>query len=265
MTTRIMITGAGSGLGRALARHWKEHRLLLTDLDGAAVATVAEEINSEGGRAIAMAGDITDRYTWHAQAHWLDTHWGGLDWLVNNAGIATAGGFATESLEQWRTVMEVDLLGAVQGCQVMAPLLRKSGGAILNIASSAGLQPMPRMGSYCAAKAALVSFSESLKLELWDAGVSVSVACPAFFKTALGDRLRSSDPAMAPILARLFERAPMTADEVAAQIAHQFEQQEFLIVPHPATRKALRLRRWLPLSRYLTMLASQTARLRNAT
>ncbi len=265
MTNRIMITGAGSGLGRALAHHWKAHRLLLTDLDGASAVKVADEINQAGGKAIAMAGDITDSYTWHAQAHWLKSQWGGLDWLVNNAGIASAGGFATESLEQWRTVMEVDLLGAVQGCQAMAPLLKESGGAILNIASSAGLQPMPRMGSYCAAKAALVAFSESLKLELWDEGVSVSVACPAFFKTALGERLRSSDPAMAPILARLFERAPLSVDEVAEQIAAQFEQQRFLIVPHQATRKALRLRRWLPFSRYLPMLARQTARLRRAT
>ncbi|MBW3139641.1 SDR family oxidoreductase [Ferrimonas balearica] len=260
---RVFISGGASGLGRALALHWAAEgaRVAIGDVqDGTAVVA---EINERGGEGCFLPCDVTDEASLAAVASELRQRWGGLDLLVCNAGVATAGTLEQETLEQWQWVFDINLFGVVRSCRALVPLLSE-GGQVLNIASQAGLNPMPKMGSYSAVKAAVVSFSETLALELADRGIHVSVACPAFFKTNLDKGLRSADPAMTAILHKLFAKAPLSAEQVAASIADGVARRAPLILPHQSGRRAFWLMRLLPRQRYRALMLKQTAKLRRA-
>ncbi|MBY5992377.1 SDR family oxidoreductase [Ferrimonas balearica] len=258
---RVLITGGASGLGRALALHWAAQGARVAIADIQAGDAVVAEIEAAGGQGLCLPCDVTEEASLAQVAQQLKQNWGGLDLLVCNAGVASAGTLEQEPIDQWRWVMEINLLGVVRSCRALVPLLGP-GGQVLNIASQAGLNPMPRMGSYSAVKAAVVSFSETLALELANREISVSVACPAFFKTGLDRSLRSPDPAMAAVLQRLFAKAPLSAEQVAEAIAQGVAQRRFLILPHSAGRKAYWLKRLLPWRGYLGLMLKQTARLR---
>ncbi|MBY6188366.1 SDR family oxidoreductase [Marinobacter hydrocarbonoclasticus] len=260
---RVFITGGASGLGRALALHWAAQGAQVAIGDVQDGHPVVAEIDAAGGTGMFLRCDVTDGDSLAAVAARLEAEWGGLDLLVCNAGVATAGTLEQETPAQWQWVFDINLFGVVRTCQALVPLLGE-GGRVLNIASQAGLNAMPKMGSYSAVKAAVVSFSETLALELADRGISVSTACPAFFKTNLDKGLRSADPAMTAILQKLFAKAPLSAGQVALAIAEGVAQRKALILPHSAGRKAYWLKRLLPRERYLALMLKQTRRLRRA-
>src|SRR5262249_40952425 len=122
--------------------------------------------------------------------------WQGLDILVNNAGVADAGrmegGITGElTLENWRLLVDVNLWSVIYGCRVFIPVLKKGGkGHILNVASGAGLLCLPEMASYNATKAAVIGSSETLKTELIDDSIDVTVTCPTAFRSNITDNER---------------------------------------------------------------------------
>ena len=254
---RVQVTGAGSGLGRALALKFAAQgwRVACSDLRlDTAEATVAQ-IRVEGGKALALAQDVTSETSWAEVVARLQQEWGGLDVLVNNAGVATAGTVADSPLQQWEWVLNINLLGCVRGARAVIPLLaQQRGGHIVNIASFAGIANPPAMASYNVAKAGVISLSETLRFEMAPLGVGVSVACPSFFKTALMETSQATAPAVgenaAPqvqkIVTRLMAKASVTADDVAADIIDAVTKNRFLVITHPDARQQYHLKRVAP-------------------
>ncbi|MBB1439591.1 SDR family NAD(P)-dependent oxidoreductase, partial [Shewanella sp. SG41-4] len=155
------------------------------------------------------------------------------------------------------------LFGIVNMCQQFVPLFKQQGvGSIVNVASQAGLTPIPFMSSYNASKAAVVSLSETLRLELADDNINVSVLCPGFFKTNLGNSLRTQLPTMEKLMGKLFDKSPINAAQVA-DIAYQGEKnKQFILLTHQQGKRLYLLKRLLPLRWYFKLVLKQTHRLR---
>ena len=130
--------------------------------------------------------DITSELDWADAARWVQREWGGLDVLVNNAGVAGGGRIDRCPLEEWQAVFDVNLYGAVRGIRAFAPLFKQQGsGRIVNVASLAALVHPAGMASYNAAKAALLALTETVGHELAACGVHAHTVCPSYFRTNL--------------------------------------------------------------------------------
>ncbi|MES2858019.1 MAG: SDR family oxidoreductase [Pseudomonadota bacterium] len=260
---RIFITGGACGLGRALAeRHGRAGwRVCIGDLDvdRCADALAAIRMHSPGSHALAC--DVTREQDLQAAADWLQHEWGGVDVVVNNAGVAQMGGIAETSIADWQWAVDINLLGVVRGCKVFAPVLQaQGGGQLVNIASMAGLVHMPQASAYNATKAAVVALSETLQLELEPHNIRVSVVCPAFFRTDLAKNMRAANPALEGMTKRLVERARIGADEIADRIFDGLERGDLHILTHPEARRLWRMKRLLPYRIYLALMRRQLAK-----
>jgi NAD(P)-dependent dehydrogenase (short-subunit alcohol dehydrogenase family) len=248
---RIFITGGGSGLGRALAERYGQAgwKVCIGDLS---LERCAETLASLGAANVvcqALACDVTKEADLEAAAAWLKASWGGVDIVVNNAGVANAGGIADVSMADWQWIVDVNLLGVVRGCKVFTPLFQaQKRGHFVNIASAAGLIHPPRCAAYNATKAAVVALSETLELELADDGIGVSVVCPAFFRTGLatGSQLRTSDAESRKLVERLVNKAKVAAPEIADAIFRGVEKGDFHVITHRETQAIWWLKRLLP-------------------
>lgn len=261
MAQKVLITGAASGLGKAMAMDFARRgaTLCIADINEQAAQTVADDIVAEGGSAIAARCDITNDADVAALHTRLSAEWQGLDVLVNNAGVATAGALEFEDIEQWQWVMNINLLGLVRMTRAFVPMLSETGsGHIINIASQAGITPIPIMGSYNASKAAVVSFSETMHLELADKNIHVSVACPSFFNTNLDKSLRTKQPGVSSLVSKMLTRSSLDAADVARIIIEKSLARDFLILSHKDGRMAYRLKRFLPINRYLNTVKAKT-------
>lgn len=253
---KVLISGAGSGLGQALAIQYAAQgaEVCVSDINPEGGAQTVAQINDAGGQAFYLNCDITQQWDVDKLAINLAERWRSLDVLVNNAGIATAGSIESESMEQWQSVIDINLLGHVRMTKGMLVLLKNSSAsdrAIINIASQAGITAGPKMGSYCVSKASIVSYSEVAYLELQPDGIHVAVACPAFLDTNLNKSLRSDDPKMQHLVTKLIKKSGVTASEVAEKIIRGVEAKKFMIVTHKDGRQTYRLKRFLPIERYL--------------
>ncbi|WP_235530951.1 MULTISPECIES: SDR family NAD(P)-dependent oxidoreductase [unclassified Nocardioides] len=229
---RVLVTGGASGLGAAMVDAFRARG------DEVLVADLTEV--PDGIRL-----DVTSDDDWAAALAWVQENWGGLDLLVNNAGIATGGRIDVVSLDEWRKVIDINLLGVVRGCQTFTPMMKAQGsGHILNTASLAGLVHPPGMSSYTAVKAGVVALSETLAYELHPHGIDVSVLCPGFIRTPLAQSLAGSDAAMDAVAARLINRSPYTAEQVATAVLKGLEGRRMVILPDPAARKAVWTKRF---------------------
>lgn len=263
--TRILITGGASGLGKALAERWAREaaRVYIVDVNQERGTDTAAALAKTGAEVIFSKCDITQPAEVDAVRDRLLAEWQGVDIVVNNAGVASAGALHDESMQQWQWVFDINLFGAVRFTKAFTPLFRQQGrGYFLNVASQAGLTAMPAMGSYCAVKAALVSFSETMRLELAEDNIGVSVLCPAFFKTNLHESVRSGNPDMPDVVNKLLLRSTTTAEQVADAAYHAVQKGHFTIQTHAEGRRASRLRRWLPEWLYLKMMLAYTGKFR---
>lgn len=260
---RIFITGGASGLGRALAeRHARAGwRVCIGDLDAERCADALAAIRAHSPGSHALACDVTSEQALQAAADWLQREWGGVDVVVNNAGVAQMGGIAETSLADWQWAVDINLLGVVRGCKVFAPLLKaQGGGQLVNIASMAGLVHMPHASVYNATKAAVVALSETLQLELAPDNIRVSVVCPAFFRTDLARNMRAANPALEGMTKRLVERARIGADEIADRIHEGVARGDPHILTHPDARRFWRMKRLLPYRLYLALMRRQLSK-----
>ncbi len=246
---RAFVTGAASGLGRAfaLALARDRWRLGLADRDSARLERVRAEVDAAGGQGRAYTGDVSsDEFVESALGEFTGST-GGLDLLINNAGVAVAGLVEATSAEDWRWAIEINLLGVVHGCRAAVPLMRRQGsGAILNIASSAGFAAAPQMGAYNASKAGVIALSETLAGELDGSGVQVSVAMPGFFRTGLLETMRA--PAAESAMARrLMEGSAYDAADAARAILAATARGHLYIVWPKEYVWLWRIKRFLPM------------------
>ncbi|GER06138.1 short-chain dehydrogenase [Iodidimonas muriae] len=184
-----LITGAGAGLGRAIALIFAQQgaKVICTDINEESVRIVAQEI---GPNALALHHDVTDEAQWTDVIAQSCAHFGGLDILVNNAGIGNMGSVENTSTEDWRQMHAVDLDSVFFGCRAaMAALKNSKSAAIVNISSVAGLIADGNLAAYCSAKAAVRHFSKSVALHC--AHNKYPIRCnsvhPAFIDTAILD------------------------------------------------------------------------------
>jgi NAD(P)-dependent dehydrogenase (short-subunit alcohol dehydrogenase family) len=191
-----VVTGAAQGLGRALAAGLIDRgvSVVLADTATECLQTTAEEFTAGGGRVLPMITDVSNAVAVDALASGTLEHFGRVDLVVNNAGIAPAGGrprWQTDP-QDWQHVLAVNLLGVVHGIQAFVPHLVTAGaGHVVNIASLAGLTAAPLGSIYCASKHAVVAISETLhrELEMMGLPIGVTVACPGFVRTPLAEGL----------------------------------------------------------------------------
>ncbi len=254
--SRVLITGAGSGLGRACALAFaaKGARVAVTDMRGDAAEETANLLETKGAATVALALDVTSEESFAAAVSAIQAAWGGIDVLVNNAGVATAGTVEESPIKQWDWVFDINVLGCVRGARAVIPMMKaQAGGHIVNVASFAGIANPPAMASYNAAKAAVISLSETLRYETFP-DIGVSVACPSFFKTDLVNTSKvglaagekQTAPQMMRIVERMMEKASVTAEDVAGEIVDAVVSNRFLVMPHADARSLWRLKRLSP-------------------
>lgn len=248
MQNRIMITGAGSGLGRELALRWAREgcQLALADVNEAGLAETLKLVREAGGDGFTQRCDVRDYSQLTALAQACEERLGGIDVVINNAGVASGGFFNELSLEDWDWQIAINLMGVVKGCKAFLPLLQKSHGKIINIASMAALMQGPAMSNYNVAKAGVVALSESLLIELRDDQVGVHVVCPSFFQTNLLDSFRGPTPAMKQQVGKLLESSPISAADIAEYVYAEVAKGSFMILPHEQGRMAWALKQKNP-------------------
>ena len=183
-----VVTGAGSGIGRSLATLLAQRGASVhaADLNGNSAEAVAQQIRDAGGSAAAHTVDVADAGA-VARLAGLVFADGPVDLLFNNAGIGHAGAVADTTLSDWRRLIDVNLMGVVHGLHAFLPQLLAQDRPvhIVNTASMAGLVPAAGLGAYSATKAAVVSLSEALDVELIGTRVRVSALCPGVINTAI--------------------------------------------------------------------------------
>jgi NAD(P)-dependent dehydrogenase (short-subunit alcohol dehydrogenase family) len=184
-----VITGAGSGIGRAVAERLAHEgaSVVVVDIDAAGGAETVKRIESAGGKASFLRADVTSEADTRKMLDTAVQKYGGLHILHNNAGIGTgAPGFPNVEPARWHLVIEIDLQAVVLGTGLAAPIMEKSGGgAIINTASMAGLYPHRQDAVYGAAKGGVVNFTHSLANWAAEKKIRVNCVCPGIVDTPL--------------------------------------------------------------------------------
>lgn len=176
---RFVVTGAASGIGRAIAGLFLQAGARVAALDRNRPADFPE------GTALCLQADITDAHAVHQAVDNAARAWGGLDGLVNAAGIANTDLAEEVSLESWKRVLDVNLTGTFVVCRACLPHLRAAGGGtIVNLSSGQGLQPFVRRSAYAASKAGVIAFSKSIAME-WAPAIRVNTICPGAIDTPM--------------------------------------------------------------------------------
>jgi NAD(P)-dependent dehydrogenase (short-subunit alcohol dehydrogenase family) len=216
---RAVITGAGSGLGRALAvalagQGWV---IALADVERAGAEETLRQAIAAGGRGRVELLDVTRLDQWQTLLASLQADWPSIDLLVNNAGVACAGEMGAVPLANWRWLLEVNLFGAIYGCHVFVDWLKRNprGATIVNVASVAAVTAAPSMGPYNVSKAGVLALSETLYAELRPHGVGVTVVCPGFFASGLIAAGRFAGDHERAMAEQFVDRSRITADHVA--------------------------------------------------
>lgn len=232
---RALITGAGSGIGRAAAIRLAAEgaRVMATDLNPATAQEVVAVIQSQGGQAASRKLDVTSEVDWESATSWVVSTWGRLDVLVASAGISFAKPVEETSLEEWRAVMKVNLDGVFLGVkQAVLAMRRGSGGSIVILSSAAGIKAIPGASAYGASKAALRLFSKSVALECVQKGdrIRINTLHPAGVQTPMWTtmpffqeqvkKLGSEDEAWKALAASAPLKRLATPEEIAEAILY---------------------------------------------
>jgi len=219
---RALVTGAGRGIGRAVARRLAAGgaRVALADLDAAGVQEAAAAVRRDGGEAVALAADVSDWASVERMVAEAGKAFGGLEILVNNAGIIRRGTIDTMSLDDWHQVLAVNLTGAFYCCRAVLPLLRAAGyGRIINVTSIAGkMGDLTSAPGYGPSKAGLMALTRTLARALAGDGITVNAVAPHAVET---DMSRQWSPEMrAAVLAGIPLGRLADEGEIAEAVAY---------------------------------------------
>ena len=194
---RILVTGASSGIGRALCVRLCKHGacVLATARREDRLVRLQADCAELPGTLQFIAGDLTLDSHREAILQWVDSQWGGIDVLVNNAGVGAIGRFDEATQDRLRQVMEVDFFAPVELTRLCLPWLRKGNcAAILNVGSVLAHRAVPNKSEYCAAKFAIRGWSESLRVELAKEGIDVLMLSPSTTRSEFFDSLVDTNP-----------------------------------------------------------------------
>ncbi len=198
-----VVTGAGSGIGRAIATGYAREgaRVVLTDVNGGAVAEAAEAIRAAGGKAESFALDVTRREDCLALARQVAEKVGQVSILVNNAGITRRNAFTAETetvAKDWQDILAINLNGVFNVTQAFLAPLRATKGRIVNLASIQSFMHLrtPSSAAYTTSKHGVLGFTKALAAELGRDGVRVNAIGPGFIETPLNAQVRATNQAL---------------------------------------------------------------------
>ncbi len=249
---RAVVTGAASGFGREVCRQLAVRGWEIAAVDQPAVggddwASLRAEVETGGGSLIPQPFDVREPDRWQELATGLVADWPAVDLLVNAAGVGATGEVGGLPVEQWRRVIDTNLLGTAIGCETLLPRLRQNRrpGRLLNVASIAGLLAPPSMAAYAASKAGVVALSEAIAGEC-RGRPTVTVACPGFFRSGLLGSWHFSDSREQAEAHRRMEATRWTSATVAESVlAATFAGRRYA-VPGRQARWLWRLKRLAP-------------------
>jgi len=260
---RVFITGAASGFGLALAEAFSHDgwTIAMTDNREEPLGPAVEQVRLLGGSPEPYVFDVRDRDAFASAIDGFSEQHGGIDIIVNNAGVAGGGPLGDFSLDDWDWLIDINLKGVVHGCHFAVPhLKRQNAGHIINVASAAGFIPVPEMPAYCTVKAGVRMLSEVLYNELAPFGIDVTVAMPTFFQTNLHERTRGPHLDRAKFM---ITTSPHTADTVARALLEAAGRREPRLIFGNDAKLVWRLMRWMP-NRSLKLIRDRAARMRAA-
>ncbi len=196
---RVLVTGGGAGIGQAAARRLAAEgaRIAVADIDGAAAGTTAELIGADGGTARPITADVADPDAVAAMVESAAAALGGLDVLVNNAGVAVPGGVDSLRLDDWDRVVAVNLRSMWLAAKHALQHLRSAnGGAVVNLSSLQATLGFPGWTSYAATKGAIISMTRQMAVELATDRIRVNAIAPGTIMTPMNERIlaEADDP-----------------------------------------------------------------------
>jgi short-subunit dehydrogenase len=252
---RAIVTGASSGIGHALAVELARAgaRLVVTARRTDRLARLAEALASLNAEVRTVVGDVTDPTTRQQLVDAVQTAYGGLDVLVNNAGMGAFGRFEHADAQRLRRVMEVNFFALAEMTRTALPLLKQGAKPIIvNISSVLGHRAVPRSLEYCASKFAVQGLSEALRVELMPLGIDVLVVCPGLTRTEF--TANALDPANKPPWP---DHPGVSAEYVARRTVQAMRAGRREIMPFAWGRLLVWLNRVVPslLDRYLARYA----------
>lgn len=213
-----LVTAASRGIGKGVAGVLAEEGadLAICARGESDLANCAEELRQHGARVLAVRADVTEAEDVGRVVDACMNDFGRIDILVNNAGDAWIGHGIDTSDEDWHDCMDVNLYSAVRFTRLAAPHMREQGGGrIVNISSTSGHTAVAGMADYQAAKAAMISFSKTMSIELAPYNILVNCVCPALIRTPLWDRLADSMiPAMGESREEVFQNVASEVLEI---------------------------------------------------
>jgi NAD(P)-dependent dehydrogenase (short-subunit alcohol dehydrogenase family) len=253
-----VITGAASGFGRELAILCAKEgmRLSLADVDEAGLKGTEALVAPSAPEVLLSRCDVSQSEAVEQLAASTYERFGGAHLLFNNAGVAALGPSWTSTLEDWKWVLGVNLMGVVHGIRSFVPRMLAQGDEchIVNTSSVAGFLSVPGSSPYCVSKHGVVTLSECLYHELkpQKAKIGVSVLCPAFVKTGIGDSGRNRPTELSPTnplsphferrMKKAIETGTLTATDIAQLTMDAVRANHFYILTHPALKTAIESR-----------------------
>jgi short-subunit dehydrogenase len=242
-----LVTGAASGIGRAIASRLAAEgvHLFLVDINEVGLAKVVEDLQREGAEVIGRRCDVAQPRDISAAVAEILSRWGGVDILVNNAGITYYGRTERMSAEHWDKLLRVNLLSHIQFTRELLPsLLARPQAHVLNVCSMFGLVGMPKLAAYTTTKFAMVGFSDSLRAEYGREGLGVTALCPGFVDTNLFASAPLGEKQQAPkIPPAIFCTTP---EKVARAAVKAIRRDRRMVVISPWAKFLVSVKRLVP-------------------
>jgi NADP-dependent 3-hydroxy acid dehydrogenase YdfG len=240
MSDRVaVVTGASSGIGAATAKALCEDgfAVVLAARREERINELCSEFTDAGGRALAVATDVAEEKQCHALLDAAKSEFGRVDVLVNNAGVMLLGPIQGADTEEWRRMVEVNLLGLMYCSQAAMPVMQENGGGfIVNVSSVAGRTARLGSGVYNATKWGVVAFSESLRQEALGSNIRVAVVEPGFVETELQGH--NTHPMVIDAIEKMRERIerPLQSEDIARTIAFLVSQPDNVLISEVMVR-----------------------------
>jgi NAD(P)-dependent dehydrogenase (short-subunit alcohol dehydrogenase family) len=250
----VLVTGAGSGIGRetALLSARRGADLVICDVDDAGLGETEASARDLGRSVLARHVDVADREQMREFAAAVEDEAGPVDLLVNNAGVGLAARFLDTELEDWDWIVAINLIGVVHGCHFFVPRMveRGAGGHVANLSSTAGFYATPVLAAYTATKFSVLGMSEALREELRPHGIGVTAICPGIINTPITRSARArgaaDDPEVRERLVEMYRRRNYGPDRVARNILKAVERNRAVAPVAPEAWIAYALKRISP-------------------
>lgn len=249
---RVVITGAGGGLGRAfgVVLAARRGRLILADINIAAAEETCHLVERCGGKAVALRCDVSRIEDVSGLVDAAGSAFGGADLVINNAGVAVGGPLEDIPVADWEWSVGVNLMGVVNGCRAFLPGFKAlRAGYFLNVASAVALLAVAEMAPYFATKAGVIALSESLAAELHGTGIGTTVLCPTFFPSGLGHATRGHGAMrerLPALMNGMMRRATLTTEDVVRRALTAVDRGQLYALPNAEGRWMWRIKRMAP-------------------